>query len=301
MGNGTPTRRGRARSTAVHAGLAVSQRLRRLGPGPERGARRLTARLAGDHCSFDINGTTIGGSLIHHGPTLYWMSRVGLAPFHPFQLELYTETLAPGMVVVDCGAHIGVYTVLAARGVGARGKVVALEPDEPNLEALRANLDANGVADRVEVVAAAASDRRELARFYSFEDGVARALGSFSPAAGGNPIDVRCVTLDDALAGRSIDLAKIDVEGAETRVLDGMRETLARSPGAIVFIECHRSALGGRDPIEWLGELREQGSLELIDEERRRLVAATDEEIARLAGELPDWLPFNVRWTVGRA
>jgi FkbM family methyltransferase len=297
--NGARTSSGRVRAAVAHAGLALSQRLGRLGPKPERHARRLTARLAGDRCAYVIDGTTIGGSVIHHGPTLYWMSRAGLAPFHPFQLQLYTDALAPGMVVVDCGAHIGVYTLLAAQRVGAAGTVVALEPDEQNLWALRQNLDANGVAARVEVIGAAASDRPGMARFFAFDDGVARALGSFSPTAGGDPIDVPCVTLDQALAGRRVDVVKIDVEGAETLVLTGAGETLARSPGATLFIECHPPELGGRDPSQWLGSLRQWGSLELIDEPRRRLAVATDDQIARTLGELPQWLPLNVRLTVG--
>jgi FkbM family methyltransferase len=258
-------------------------------------ARRLVARLTGDRFSVNlVNGATIGGSLIQHGTYLGWLSRGG--PY-PFELELFTDAVGPGMQVVDCGAHIGLFSVLAARRVGPRGNVVALEPYEPNLDALRANLEDNGVADRVEVVDAAASDRSGAARLYL--DRRWSTDSSLSPRPGMSPTEMRCVTLDEVLAGRPVDVAKIDVEGAETLVLRGMSETLARSPGAVVFIECHPPALGGtKKPLEWLPALRDAGSLELIDEKRRRLVAATDDEISRLARDIAG-RQFNVRWTVG--
>lgn len=149
------------------------------------------------------------------------------------------------------------------------------------------------------MVDAAASDHAGTAAFYLYEDNSARTTSSLSPLPGLAPTEVRCVTLDEVLAGRRVDVAKIDVEGAETLVLGGMRETLERSPGATFFIECHPPPLGAANPIEWLPALREQGALELIDEQRRELIPATDDEITRLTKRLAGWV-FNVRWTVGQ-
>jgi len=300
----TPIVEGRGvRAAAIKAGFAVAPTLRRL--GLERlttWVRRLLARHSGDQYWIQEAPARGGEARVHEA-----LSRVDLAcltPFHPFQLTLYRDALAPGMVVIDCGAHIGVYTLLAARRVGPQGHVVALEPDELNLKALRTNLNANGVADRVEVIDAAASDRSGTTRFFSagwglgVVEGASTALGSLSPVRGAVATDVRCVTVDDVLAGRSFDVAKIDVEGAEALVLRGMHETLARSPGAIVFIECHQPELGGTNPIELLSALRRGGSLELIDERHRRLLPASGEAIAEFTTDL-QW-PFNVRWTVAR-
>ena len=47
--------------------------------------------------------------------------------------ELFVSLLRPGMTVVDGGAHVGLYTLLGSRGVGARGSVFAVEPDRYNL------------------------------------------------------------------------------------------------------------------------------------------------------------------------
>lgn len=297
------TRR-RLRVAAINAGFSAAHRLQQLGLAPFTWrARRLVARVAGDHFATEVAGATIGGSLIDHGAYLRWLARGGP---HPFELQLFTDALAPEMVVVDCGAHIGLYSVLAGRGVGPRGRVFAVEPDAPNAKALRANVVANRLGDRVEVVEAAASNRAGTERLYPnlspHWGSSMRALGSLlpHPEIDQGSVEVRTVRLDDVLAGRRVDVAKVDVEGAEALALEGMRETVARSEGAVVFIECHPAALerAGTSPARWLDQLRDAGTLELIDEAQGRLVPATAEVISGRLDERTE-LPFNLRWTVG--
>lgn len=111
---------------------------------------------------------------------------------------------------------------------------------------------------------------------------------------------VPAVTIDDVLAGQRLDIAKIDVEGAEDSELRGMSKALSRSSGPTLFVECHPAALvrSGTSPAEWLAAMRKAGSLEVIDDARRQVLPASDEEIARLLEQLGGW-PFNVRWRVG--
>jgi FkbM family methyltransferase len=238
----------------------------------------------------------MGGSLAHHGRYLEMLAG---GRYESLQLRLFQRALGPGKLVVDCGAHIGLYTLLAARGVGARGNVIALEPDQTNLRALRENVDANGFSDTVEVIAAAASDRAGMVPLYPFDDQSFRLAGSLLFRSGAASTTVRSVTLDGVLGGRRIDVAKIDVEGVENLVISGATQALARSPGAVVFIECHPAALAnsGASASEWLAALRGGGTLELLDERRQQLVSATDAEISRMERELAGW-PFMVVWTV---
>ena len=288
----------------IELGYAAARRLQKLGLWP-RGSlgRRVLVRLTGNRYSVQFEGMAISGSLLDH---FHYLRQLPSGGLHPFHLQLFKKALAPGMVVVDCGAHIGPYTVLAARAVGPNGTVVALEPEASNVQALRSNLEANNVAERVEVIDAAASDRQGTVRLYVMEDRASRArspwescLSSLVPRAGTAPIEVRCVTLDEVLAGRRIDIAKIDVEGAERLVIDGAGETLARSAGATLFIECHPAELerSGTNMPEWLATLRDRGKLELIDESRERVVPMDDRELRRLVTDRP--LAFNLRWTVG--
>jgi predicted methyltransferase len=61
--------------------------------------------------------------------------------YEPAITRLFQETLQPGMVVIDIGAHVGYYTLLAAKLVGPTGKIYAFEPEPGNNEALNKNIE----------------------------------------------------------------------------------------------------------------------------------------------------------------
>ncbi len=303
------------RVAIANAGLTASERLQ------DRGRSSLAARtraaaaaISGDRYAIELDGIRIAGSLVHHGRYLRLAVEGGFGSTMS-QLGLFEDTVEQGMLVVDCGAHIGMHTVVAAKRVGPEGTVIALEPDPVNLKALRVNVEANGVADRVEIVGAAAADRPGSARLHldSNLDVSMRATSSVDPRGGfpdgaresragsealRSSVEVRCVTLDDVLAGRSVDVAKFDVEGAEVEAVAGMRDSLARANAPTVFIECHPSSLAraGTAPLEWIATLRESGPVELVDEHRGEIVPVTDEELARHIEQVGGW-PFNIRWT----
>ncbi|MGH2637631.1 MAG: FkbM family methyltransferase, partial [Actinomycetota bacterium] len=251
----TAQRRGGIRGALVDAGFGVADRLQQRGLA-SLGARTraVVARLSGDHYTIDVDGVTVRGSLIHHGRYLRVLTQQGLGS-HLFQVGVFEQALSQGMLVVDCGAHIGLHTVLAADRVGPEGTVIALEPDPVNLDALRSNVEANGVADRVEIVEAAASDRPGSVRLHldSNLDVSMRATSSIDPRGGfpgavrdrvggsdslRSSVEVRGVTLDEVIGDRRVDVAKIDVEGAEAEVVRGMEKAVRRSRGSTVFIEC---------------------------------------------------------------
>jgi len=289
-------RRRRSRDLLIDAGFALGDRLAARGRWPHPGrVRRGLAGLIGDLYLIETGGALIGGSLVDHGSYLHYVAVGGL---HPLQRRLYVDAVEPGSVVVDCGAHIGVHAVLAGRRTGPGGRVFAIEPAPPNLGPLRANVAANGLAENVDVIDGAASDSSGTETIYLHteldQSGMTLVAERFREA-----VEVRRVVLDEVLDGRRVDVLKVDVEGAEALVLDGLRETLERSRGAAAFIECHppKLAEAGTDPAAWAAELRERGRLELIDEESGRLVPASEDELARVLGDLPQ--SFNLRWTVG--
>lgn len=154
----------------------------------------------------------------------------------------------PGWVVLDLGAHKGGFALFAAR---AGAEVYALEPERHNLELLRANVARNPAAGggRVHVRAGAvagASGEGELIRRNSWAHGIETHPDD---PAGLDREPVALVGLDElvAEAGGRVDLAKLDVEGAELAALvDASAETLARI-GRIV-LEYH--AVGGKSDEE---------------------------------------------------
>ena len=157
--------------------------------------------------------------------------------------------LAPGNVFVDIGANHGYFSMLAAARVGPAGRVMAFEPNPAVFAQLQKHVALNGFESRVTASQMALSDASDpAARFFVSQVPTNSGLSSLTPpaetlAGGGlseaHTIPVRVDTFDNWFAASGldhVDLMKIDVEGAEARVVAGMRATLAS--GVITAIIC---------------------------------------------------------------
>jgi FkbM family methyltransferase len=183
--------------------------------------------------------------------------------------------LAPGDVVLDVGAHIGLLTVPMARRVGPTGCVIAVEPSPRTADALRRTLRANGLETQVSVAQVAAyssSGRVEL------HLGPNSMLASLLPVGEEYPsLEVEATPLDNLVEpGTRVALAKIDAEGAELTVLLGMRRLLAENPDIIVIAEFGPIHLQrtGTSVDDWLAAFRHAGLdyVGEIDEKNGRCV-----------------------------
>lgn len=146
----------------------------------------------------------------------------------PVQRAL-AQHLRAGDVFYDVGANVGFFTVLAARLVTESGHVYAFEPVPRNAALIRRNVRLNGLTNVtvVEQAVARASGSGEL-RLARYAGGAALATVAPPPDTAG-VITVTLTSLDDVIrrAGyRAPRLVKIDVEGAEAEVLDGMSWTM---------------------------------------------------------------------------
>jgi FkbM family methyltransferase len=155
-------------------------------------------------------------------------------------------------IVVDVGAHIGSFTLLAA-WMAPEGRVLAYEPEPSNFEMLERNVGLNGLTHVRAAACAVGGVAGERELFFSAKPSSTGGHSLVRP--GGRSIRVRCTTLDRIVADEAldrIDFLKLDCEGAERELLEGASaETLARvRRGAM---EVH----GGRDAIEQV--LREAG------------------------------------------
>ena len=174
----------------------------------------------------------------------------------PETAGLVCSLLTPGMAFVDVGAHIGEYTLLAARRVGESGEVHAFEPDARVHEVLVENIRLNGLERIVRSHPWAVSDadgETELCLGAEPALSVLAATASDVAARPDRP-RVRTVTLDSYAAARRVDLVKIDVEGAEMLVMRGAHQLLARpgSAAPVLVFECaaHNYARFGYSPSD---------------------------------------------------
>ena len=159
--------------------------------------------------------------------------------------RLLQEIIEPGMVVIDAGAHVGYFTLLAARQVGPHGKVYAFEPNPANYRLLRQNIEFNGY-DNIVATQKAVSKSGGVAQLVlsSRDNGTHSLYSQGLPNA--EKISVDMISLDEFLADEGwpkVDLVKMDVEGAELDVLEGMGRLLQMSPDLRLVMEFNPALL----------------------------------------------------------
>jgi FkbM family methyltransferase len=136
--------------------------------------------------------------------------------------------IRPGAIVIDIGANIGCYSLLAARHAA---RVLACEPYPENLSLLRENVALNN-ANNVEIIPYAIASRAGTNMLFIPVDDSFVGRISLHPGRGSRTVETTCVTLEQIIreAGLDkVDVLKIDCQGAEYEILYGASpETLSR-------------------------------------------------------------------------
>jgi len=153
------------------------------------------------------------------------------------EIVVLRQILWPGAVVVEAGANIGALTVPLARIVGPHGHVIAFEPQRLQFQILCANLALNGLYNVFAYQQGLGRSPGELRVPVLMPDQVVN-FGGVALEANQDGEPVRITTID-ALGLKGLSLVKADVEGMEQAVLEGGRETIARSRPAL-YVECDR-------------------------------------------------------------
>ncbi|MGA7923744.1 MAG: FkbM family methyltransferase [Thermoplasmata archaeon] len=184
-----------------------------------------------------------------HDVRMYWSIQRYFG-YEPETSRLLPRLLRSGDVFVDVGANNGYFAILASQFVGPSGTVYAIEPNPVAVDRLRRNVVLNQLASVVRVLSCAvgAKDGHAELSISTFEDGWA----SLAPFPTPRPrVPVRVFALDHLIDPAPAIVLKVDAEGAEPTILEGLEETLARTPNVAIILEWNH-LFGSKAWWDWL-------------------------------------------------
>lgn len=220
---------------------AARDSLYRLGPVSNMIRSMLTHAAPDEIVPVEVAAGPLAG--MHLRLDLRAEKDLWLGTYEPALLEAIDHFAGPGLTAFDVGANIGYVSLALAKAVGEAGRIVAFEPLPSNLVRLRANLALNKEGNWVQVVGAAVGARTAQEPFMVHESG---GMGKLQASKGRQTeyegrLMVEVIALDDWIGEskeRSPELIKIDVEGGETAVLEGLSSTL-KNDRPTILIELH--------------------------------------------------------------
>ena len=180
----------------------------------------------------------------------------------PLTTKLLSKELKKGMTCLDVGGNIGYYTLLESKIIGDAGKVIAIEPSPPNFEHLKRNLEIQDTKN-VDAYNFAAGDVDGNVNFLVYKE----SNGSFTIPDGettdlpGELIKVPAKRMDTFLKELNIehvDFVRMDVEGYEHHIIEGMKETIKKSK-PMFQIEVHVTLMGKEGTRRFLKEFQDFG------------------------------------------
>ncbi|MFC5300294.1 FkbM family methyltransferase [Azospira restricta] len=151
------------------------------------------------------------------------------------ELPFLVRWLRPGMRVIDVGANLGVYTLAAARAVGAGGHVYSIEPGAHPRKYLEASCETSGLGN-VSIIPQAISDFDGHGYLKGDDSELASLAEHVDEGVEVETVAVaRLDTLADRMGWDGVEFLKIDVEGGEHKVVTGGWEFLRRNSPLIMF------------------------------------------------------------------
>jgi FkbM family methyltransferase len=177
-----------------------------------------------------------------------------LGTAEPHLQKIIREYVAAGDTVYDIGANIGYVSLSLAKRVGSNGRVIAFEPVPRNADSLRQNIENNRITN-VQLLEVAASDRCGEAVIRMAENLSTASLVWHRNDRSATELTIKTVLIDQMVEAGDLRLptfVKIDVEGSEGLVLQGMRRTIVAAK-PVVFVES--SDIGRETSWQLLREL----------------------------------------------
>ena len=233
----------------------------------------------------DANDTFISAEIARHG---VW---------EKFETELMMRFATDGGAVVDVGANLGWYSVVAALHIGSKGRVLAIEPEPANYALLCANIELNNLPNVTSVMAAVGETEQIVSLSLSSENRGDHRVGSALNLRDTVQVQQRplaAICADAGLRAETVSILKVDIQGGETGLLRASCDFLSRIPSASgIFIEFSPVLLGEDreafvDLVEALGR-----RIYLVDQSQRLLIPTTPRKLRRLGRRIIADAPFE--------
>lgn len=205
-----------------------------------------------------------------------------------FETEVFAKNLKKDMTVLDLGANIGFYSLLARSVVGPGGNVYSFEPFPENISLLRQSIHENKF-ENMTLIEAAVSDKSGESFLYLSPDACSEHSMldldfDYNKNQSQKKLKIQALNIDDYFVSfdDKIDFIKMDIEGSEFRALDGMKKTLEQNQQISIMTEFWPNGFrkDGKAPQDFLKRLVDLGfELFHIDSSNSTLAKKTPEQI----------------------
>lgn len=198
----------------------------------------LTKTIFGHKIYVDTRDISLAPHILIDGYWEQWITNV------------FRQAIRPGMRVLDVGANIGWYSLIAAELIGPTGRLTSFEANPSMADIVHRNLVVNGFLDRAQVEAKAVYSESKQLEFQVYEHFKGSSSLFATPEAATSfkdtlkTLQVDAVSLDDFLPpGSRVDFIKIDAEGAEPFILKGATRLLSENRHLQIMMEFSASIL----------------------------------------------------------
>lgn len=214
-----------------------------------------------------------------HNMSHFAGGNIGKGSYEPEVTELLHKYLKPGSVFLDVGANVGYFSRLAGEIVGGSGKIFSIEANANNFLSLFRNTNHY---PNIHPFNVAIADKNSFLDLNISSHSACHSLMQTNNNLNGKTSKVFSITLDhfweDYLEKQTIDLLKIDIEGAEIQALNGMQKLLSQGNGQHLIIEYCPDILknAGFEVMEFYNKLSPYFSISIVEKEYQRAFGAKD-------------------------
>jgi len=221
---------------------------------PDRESAARMAELIAKNPELTINGMRMRFDPLSAQDRLIYDTVFNGSGYEPGVTKLLSKLIGKGMTFVDIGSNSGYYTLLAASRLRGSGRIIAIEPQRRVYERLKANVRLNRIRN-AKMLNNAAYSRSTMVEIGIPQWGDAESSIDYPNAKGHERI--RAITLDSVC--KRPDVIKIDVEGYELEVFQGMHEGLKHVKHIVFEQNMRRLLERGMDPDSVINYIKKQG------------------------------------------